>query len=352
MDINNIALVRATNVVPFDGIVKPLSHVPYLCKNIGLEFSFKISDLLKRSGIIPPMEPAKMFDEDYYDNMVREASNILKEYLPYVSDYNSMVLFSLNGICPDDNEHGFGNNTFSNKKVAIIEPLKEHIKQVVSLVPTDTALKGDVVLSSKAILLIEEKLYKSLNDEDLNRLNANNFSIKTFNGSLKDAIIKELSSSGVYYSEQLSLSSSNGGFVHSETSEMQKACIEKIASDYMLSQNKYFNLITSKDETLPQYDKFCDEFNRMIEVQEYYVRRFLLELLNFLNGPKDIISYIEEYDDYHPFLINIISLIEQMGMDNYKKFVDKYNQELELEQKNGLLKTPEEIVSTKTYTIN
>lgn len=32
MDISNIALVRATDVIPFDGIVKPISEVPYLKK--------------------------------------------------------------------------------------------------------------------------------------------------------------------------------------------------------------------------------------------------------------------------------------------------------------------------------
>ena len=47
MNIDNIAIVRATNVIPFDGVVRPLSNVPYLCKNIGLEFSARISDLLQ-----------------------------------------------------------------------------------------------------------------------------------------------------------------------------------------------------------------------------------------------------------------------------------------------------------------
>ena len=113
MNINNIAMVRATNIIPYDGVVRPLSNVPYLCKNIGLEFSARISDLLHELGVIPPLDQSKMFEEDYYDKMVALSSKILKEYLPYVSDYNSMVLFSLNGICPDDNEHGFANNTFS-----------------------------------------------------------------------------------------------------------------------------------------------------------------------------------------------------------------------------------------------
>lgn len=61
-----------------------------------------------------------MFEEDYYDEMVALSSKILKEYLPYVSDYNSMVLFSLNGICPDDNGHGFAIILFLTKALQLL----------------------------------------------------------------------------------------------------------------------------------------------------------------------------------------------------------------------------------------
>ena len=50
------AAEKYPNVIPFDGVVRPLSNVPYLCKNIGLEFSARISDLLHELGVIPPMD--------------------------------------------------------------------------------------------------------------------------------------------------------------------------------------------------------------------------------------------------------------------------------------------------------
>ena len=56
MNIHNIALVRATNIIPFDGIVKPISNVPYLCKNISGEFSSSISDILNQLGIRPDFD--------------------------------------------------------------------------------------------------------------------------------------------------------------------------------------------------------------------------------------------------------------------------------------------------------
>ena len=345
MNINNIAIVRATNIIPYDGVVRPLSNVSYLCKNIGLEFSAMISDLLHELGVIPPLDQSKMFEEDYYDKMVALSSKILKEYLPYVSDYNSMVLFSLNGICPDDNEHGFANNTFSNKKVAIIEPLSEHIDQVISLVPTDTAIKGDVVLSNSAIILIEESLYNSLNETQKSLLHNNIFSIKTFTGSLKEAIRNELQNSGRYIPETLSLSASTGGFMQSDTSEMQKECINNIASYYGLSQMKYFNLITSRDTSIPKYDEVCDEFDNTIKVQDYYITMFLSNFLMYLNAPEDMINNISKNIHYKPFLLKVISIIKERGIDKYKQCVDSYNKKLEEHQKNMTLITPEDIIS-------
>lgn len=345
MNIDNIAMVRATNIIPYDGVVRPLSNVPYLCKNIGLEFSARISDLLHELGVIPPIDQSKMFEEDYYDKMVALSSKILKEYLPYVSDYNSMVLFSLNGICPDDNEHGFANNTFSNKKVAIIEPLSEHIDQVISLVPTDTAIKGDVVLSNSAIILIEESLYNSLNETQKSLLHNNIFYIKTFTGSLKEAIRNELQNSGRYIPETLSLSASTGGFMQSDTSEMQKECINNIASYYGLSQMKYFNLITSRDTSIPKYDEVCDEFDNTIKVQDYYITMFLSNFLMYFNAPEDMINNISKNIHYKPFLLKVITLIKELGIDKYKQFVDSYNKKLEEQQKNMTLITPEDIIS-------
>ena len=48
MDIKNIAIVRATNIIPFDGVVRPISEIPYLKKNTGTQFGFAISDLLRK----------------------------------------------------------------------------------------------------------------------------------------------------------------------------------------------------------------------------------------------------------------------------------------------------------------
>ena len=345
MNINNIALVRATNVMPLDGIVKSISNSSYLKKDSGLEFSYKMCDLLKELGVIPPDDPTKMYDPDYYDESVALTSKILKEYMPYVSDYNSMVLFSINGICPDDNEHGFANNTFSDKRIGIIEPLSEHIDKVISLVPTDTAIKGNVELSKDAIVLVDEKLYELLNEEEKTVLHNNIFTIKTFNGSLKEAITKELANSNRYTPETLSLSASTGGVMPSETSETLKECLNNIAKTYGLSQMKYFNLLTSRDKTIPKYEEVCNEYDNAYAVLAYYMKIFLHELLSHYNAPDYMINRIDKKFNYGPFILEVINIIKEHGIEDYKVFLDRYNKALEVQKANGSLMTPEEIVN-------
>lgn len=141
MDISNIALVRATNVIPFDRKVRPINETRYLVKIPYSELSFAVGDLLKKQN-----------NYDLYDEEQRqEYHDKLNELIPYTSDYNSMVLFSLNGIVPDDM-----NNTFSNKTCAIIEDMSSQMEQAnfISIVPTDTAIKGTVELSEQAKILI------------------------------------------------------------------------------------------------------------------------------------------------------------------------------------------------------
>ena len=46
MGIENIALVRATNIIPFEGIVKTISNSMYITKKRGTQFCNKMSDLL------------------------------------------------------------------------------------------------------------------------------------------------------------------------------------------------------------------------------------------------------------------------------------------------------------------
>ena len=139
-------------------------------------------------------------------------------------------------------------------------------------------------------------------------------------------------------------------FMQSDTSEMQKECINDIACHYGLSQMKYFNLITSRDTSIPKYDEVNDEFDKAMKVQDYYIVMFLNKFLIYANAPEDMINSVSKNFHYKPFLLKVIEIIKEIGIDKYKQFVDVYNLKLEEQQKSMTLSTPEDIISCEKET--
>lgn len=336
MNIDNIAIVRATNIIPFDGVINPISEVPYLVKPNGMQISFMISDLLTEQGILESYDFTKINDKEYQT----KRKEILDSFLPYISSYNSVVLFSLNGLVPDDM-----NNTFSNKNCVIVDGLKEHISDVVSLMPTDTAIKGKVIISSSGVLLIKKDFYNSLSDFDKSRLCNLNFTVKIVNGSLEGAVKETLTNSDRFHYEKLSLTRSAGGFFPSETSEDTKRVINEIAISYDIPQVLYYDLLTKNNDDMGRLSSVASEYDNSLTVTNYYLENFYNYLLSNM-GCSALKSFVPDYMDSIEFIKSLTVAIRNYGLENYKKLVDSYNEQLEKEKEMGLLLTPEQIVNT------
>ena len=65
MNIDNIALVRATNIIPFDGVINPISEVPYLVKPNGMLINFVVNDLLIKEGLLEAYDFTRINDAEY-----------------------------------------------------------------------------------------------------------------------------------------------------------------------------------------------------------------------------------------------------------------------------------------------
>ena len=336
MDVNNIALVRATNIIPFDGIVRPVSEVPYLKINTSTQFSFAMSDLLRKVGKIPPSS-FKITRED-----IENREKVLKQYIPYMSDYNSMVLWAINGLVPDDSENGFGNNTFSNKKCVIIDGLAEQLQlsNVVSLVPTDTAIRGNVKLSNAAIILIAQDEYDSLSEQQKEQLSSLN--VKTFSGNLRQAVEQALLETGRYIPERPTLSRTDGGFRTSDTSEELKETINSVAKENNILQMYHFNILINGNRE--KLGELADEFDNINIVNTYFQRQFFEYISNKMNINRKLASDLNHYPNTDFYIKQLCNEIESYGIENYKKLVDEYNQGLEQLKKEGKLPTPQQIV--------
>ena len=355
MDSKNIALVRATNIIPMDGKVRPLSKVPYIRKERGTQFAFAMSDLLKKLGIVTPLNPQDYFtkSEEEQEEILQENRKITEEYLPYNSDYNSVVLWSLNGLVPDDI-----NNTFSNKSCAIIESLDEQKDktEIVSIIPTDTALKGEVTLSNRATILISKERYESLTDAEKEQLASLDLNVKIFEGDLQESVDKVLESDPDFASEELSLNRATNGYCDSETKDELLEAINDFAEERNIPQVLFFNLITGQNDDLDRLESVKDEYKNSVLVSDCYRKTFLNYLCSKLEISKETATSAITYMDSEVYMKKLCEEIETIGIDKYKEVVDKYNQSIEKLKEEGILPTPEEIVESisenKDYTLN
>lgn len=341
MNIKNIALVRATNIIPFDGIVHPVSEVPYIKKEKGTAFTYAINDLLRKLSKINE-EGYWTKTEEEQEKMDRQNKEILEQYLPYNSDYNSMVLWALNGLVPDDM-----NNTFSNKTCAIIESLEEQIdsSEIVSLVPTDTAIKGSIKISNKAIILISKERYDSLSEQEKKQLESLDLTIQVFEGTLQENVNETLNNSGIYTAEQLSLTRADKGYFTSDTKEELIETIQDIAESHNIAQVLHWNVLTGQNDELEKLASVKDEYKNNLTVLECYQKTFFRYLFSRLDIDKNVSSKVLEYMESPVYINALCEEIERIGLDEYKRIVDQYNSSLENLRKQGKLPTPEQIVS-------
>ena len=136
MNIDNVVLVRATSThLPLDGNLIPTYEGKRLVSDEKSEYYFFIrkkmtEELEKQLG--RNINPYSADDSKMLDS-------ILKNYSVLTGDYPTTTLsFSLNGLVPDDI-----NNNFSRMKVAVIDPIKNHINaDFVAIDVVDTTIKG------------------------------------------------------------------------------------------------------------------------------------------------------------------------------------------------------------------
>ncbi len=362
MDIHNIAIVRATNYIPFDGKIKSTSNSTSLSKQSSYQYAYSISEFLEREGKIPTFDQIKQKmiekgeitkDDDFgevfekcSDKSIEIKRKISEDYLPYLGDYNSMVLFSINGLVPDDNENGgMGGNVFSDKDCAIIDGLEEHIDDVISINPTDTAIKGNVTLSQNAIILISQKKYDSLTDKEKEELDKLPCKVQVFEGTLKEAVQDSLKESGRYTSEELTLARSQ--IKPSETRDDLMETLNKIAKERGISQAYHFDVVFNRTDMTGSLQSVKDEAQNIIKVTDFYMEQFYYYVFEKMGIDESLQYRLVNFKDAKPYLNEFCEKIKEYGIDNYKELIKGYNEALIELRDSGKLPTPEEILSSQ-----
>lgn len=339
MDIHNIAIVRATDIVPLKGKIDPVKDVPFIKKEWDTAFASEMSSMLRRKGMLKPIDWEQ---PDEVRNAVEEKNKeIVQEYLPYTSMYNSMVLFSLNGLVPDDIR-----NTFSEKKCAVIDGLEEHMNksEVRALHPTDSAIKGPVQMSENAVLKIKKEEYDRLSLEEKATLENAYAKVDVFEGDLKTAVDKTLIESGRYTAEKLTLASEGGGYEKSDTSEDVMQTINDVAKENNLSQLLHEKIFRGETDGNEKLEDVKGEFEQSGIVASFYKQAFFEYLFEKMDIDETTKTYAQMAPDAQVYMENLCDEISRVGIDKYKKIVDSYNISLEQLKESGKLPTPQQIV--------
>lgn len=361
MDIHNIAIVRATNYIPFDGQIKSLKETVALYKDSSNQYAYSISEFLEKEGKIPTFDQIKQKmletgeiskDTDFgevfercSDKSIKIKRSVQSDYLPYLGDYNSMVLFSINGLVPDDNENGgFGGNIFSDKDCAIIDGLEEHIEDVISLNPTDTAIKGTVTLSPNAIILISQKKYDSLTDKEKEDLDKLSCKVIIFTGTLKEAVQNTLKESGRYTSEELTLARSQ--IKPSETRDELLETLNQIAEERGISQAYHFDVVFSRTDMTGSLKSVKDEAQNIMTISDYYLDQFYYYIFNKLEIDETLQYQLINCKSAKPYLNELCTRIKEFGIEEYRKLVTGYNKALEELRVSCKLPTPEVVLTS------
>ena len=340
MDIHNIAVVRVTNAIPLDGVVRPVKDVPFIKKGAGPAFAGEMFSLLRRKGILKPID--MQANEQDRQAVEEENKQITSRYMPYTSIYNSMVLWSVNGIVPDD-----GLNKFSAKECYIIDGLEEQMEQgakVVSMYATDLAIKGEVPLSKSAILGINRKKYDMLSKQQQEQLTGLGLTVDVFDGDLKTAIDIKLKESGRYTAENLCLVSEGGGFKSSPTSVELAQTIKSISREKNIPQIPHINVFLGETNGEQALEDVKGEKQQCDIIADLYQNTFFEYIFSRLDIDEDVKINAQIMPSSDIYMENLCDEIARQGIDKYKVVLDEYNGALERLRDSGRLPSPQQII--------
>lgn len=328
MNIENIVLVRAIDYLPLDGILLPSCESKYLIFNEKDNYYYLLKSIIQKNVEKDLGRSLNLWEET--DNKILKS--ILKDYLPLTSSYTSTLSFSLNGLVPDDM-----NNTFSEMKFAVLDPMKYHENEnYINVDVIDTTIKGSIKTSEECILVIDQNEYSLLSEETKNNLR-NHYKIELFSGSLKEAISNILQK---YNYPALPLVQKKELHEISECNE--KDSMIKFQDEFALaigaSRLKLQQLYTYPLSTLTGIDvmaaeKAQSDFDKNLVIEKYYKDKFyeflttIFETLGFNLTDEEKYYLFSDFSYSEDVLKKVVeSIIQVCGFEKYKLFIQEYNQ--------------------------
>lgn len=287
---SDFVLVKSTNHLPKDGILRPLSEIPFITKTNGL-FATTIFELLK---------------EEYMDKMKKlPKPELLKEernqYLYYSTKYRDYLRFAINEITIDMEEVRIEGNHF-----IFIDPIHNHLGKVPfeRMNMENVFVRGDLVLSSQAKLLVDKEHYEEYKKQ---YPYIEQYQTILYSGNIQKIVSMFMVNHGYIPEDELERDT--------KLSAKYKEYISKWESSYS---------IRSADEDLNMYEK--DEVLHSIYAQLFY--QFLCNKMCISENQKEqMVCEFTKQRALNEFNVEFLKrLIREIGLPRLKEIVDEYNQ--------------------------
>lgn len=331
MNLDNAVLVRAMNHLPLDGRLIPSFQGNVLVNDNRSQFFYHIKSKLDKyleEQLGRPLDVFNNPQDEILQNKLLEQYGLLTG--PY---YTTTLSFSLNGLVPDDRH-----NKFSELKIAVLDPLKNHVSDNFITVHTiDTTIKGEVNVSKEAILLIDQQFFMSL-PEDIKSNLISNYNVKLFTGSLKSAVdstLRESNCPSFSLIQDDAINNIEDNVDKESILDFEYEFAEKVgAVRTKLQFMTYMYQATGDEVDRIAHDKVKEEFPKSLKIDEYYKNQlytFILakaESFGIDISDRDKYSmFTNEFDGIFAMQNVVDTLIEAYGgIYNFQAFIQEYNE--------------------------
>ncbi len=313
--INDFALIRTSNFLPEDHIIKPICDIPFVTNinNVAHSAIFKI--LKERDNI-------NVYDENEYEKF----KELVNKYSPLSSQYRSTIHFTINGLVTS---HGQG--YFDDQDFIIIDKLNKHlgIDNIRCIRMEDTFISGNFNISNESIILINKEKYEKLKQKNywLNKYN-----VVLYEGNEKLAVEKVLLEMGIT-PEKIEAHSSK----YSERTNSYESYLDDISKKYNIEREPHFYSKEYQED---------DEKNILLwQIYDRYFYNLLFEYFNVdADNSKNMIMYLTSNENRTKQEEAFEKFILSVGIDKYCDFVLKYNKNIVNLINQGLFPTNNEIL--------
>ena len=292
-NINDCVLIRKTGTFPKDNIVETPIH--------GFAYEFGTST------IIGDALKDKLREQYSDNNKFREE---LDKYDVYFETYRRTIHFTINGVVADSLYGQF------SYPYAIIEPLKHHVNDssLKSLRVEDTYFTDDIKSSNESIVLIPEDEAVLLEE----KYGFNGMNIRTYKGSLEDAIKNVLTELGYDFFEVCDHGYRKGLDSGTKDSEMFEFIYEYSKNNGISQERHFYSEINYEDR-----EKRQEEAEKIDELHLKYI-------LDSGLVSEELIQKIDELFEirrYYKSKFNELmrQLIDEVGLDNLLALTEQFN---------------------------